>query len=68
VPTFHERRYLIMDFSDDVCPECESLLRVEKPKKDDIIECPECGTPLKIIRPYPLIVELAPKSHASTGE
>jgi lysine biosynthesis protein LysW len=39
------------------CPNCNSMISVDKPREGIVIECPKCGVELEIIRKDPLEVD-----------
>ena len=39
------------------CPNCDTLIKVDKPHEGAIISCPGCGVELEIISTDPFVVD-----------
>ena len=50
------------------CPECEGTVTVEEVMRGEIVQCPDCGAELEVVKTDPIMLELAPEEEEDWGE
>ncbi len=51
------------------CPECEGEVTLQADvMQGEIVQCPDCGVELEVIRIEPIALELAPEEEEDWGE
>jgi alpha-aminoadipate carrier protein LysW len=50
------------------CPECDRALDLHGTRRNEIVDCPDCGSELEVVSTTPMVLMLAPEAEQDWGE